>query len=63
MSLQKNRDAGEGAQGKALPFQRGGGKSALFDIREIFKIFKKSLHVRFIRRKLQIMNPLKKVLP
>jgi hypothetical protein len=37
-------------------------EGALFDIREIFEI-KKSLHVRFIRQKLQIMNPLKRALP
>jgi hypothetical protein len=62
MSLQKTRDAEEGVQGRDIAFPKAG-KGALFDIREIFKIYKKSLHVRFMRRKLQIMNPLKRVLP
>jgi hypothetical protein len=47
MALQKNMDAEEGVQGKDTAFPKGG-KGALFDIREIFKIFKKiitcSLH-------------------
>jgi hypothetical protein len=62
MSLQKIRDAEEGVQGRDIAFPNRG-KGALFDIWEIFEIFKKSLHVRFMRGKLQIMNPLKRVLP
>jgi hypothetical protein len=49
-------------RGGALPFPRGA-KVPFFIFGKYLRYFKKSLHVRFMRRKLQIMNPLKRVLP
>jgi hypothetical protein len=37
--ITKNRDAGEGVQRRGIAFPKGG-KGDLFDIREIFEIFK-----------------------
>jgi hypothetical protein len=62
LSLQKTRDAEEGCRGGTLPFPRGA-NVPFFIFGKYLRYLKKSLHVRFMRRKLQIMNPLKRVLP
>ena len=62
LSLQKTRDAEEGCRGGTLPFPRGANVPFLI-FGKYLRYLKKSLYVRFMRRKSQIMNSLKRVRP